>query len=57
MMVAEKAEKLGVYSADSSVERLVKRKDTCVSGDAMVGLKVDMLVAGTVESQVAYLAV
>ena len=42
------------------MEGLVKRKDTCVverSGDAVVGLKVDMLVAGTVESQVVYLAV
>jgi hypothetical protein len=49
--VAEKAEKLVVYSAGSLVEGLVKRKDTCVverSGDAKVGLKVDMLVAGTV---------
>ena len=59
-MVAEKVQKLDVYSADSLVEGLVKRKDTCVverSGDAMVGPKVDMLVAGTVEQQVAYLAV
>jgi hypothetical protein len=42
------------------VEGLVKRKGVCVverSGDEMAGPKVDMLVAGTVESQVAYLAV
>ena len=59
-MVAEKVQKLDVYSADSLVEGLVKRKGICAverSGDAMAELKVDMLVAGTVEQQVAYLAV
>ncbi len=57
-MVAEKVEKLVAYKADSLVEGLVKRKGVCVverSGDAVVGLKVDMLVAGTVASQAAYL--